>query len=71
MNTMFNRRELMTTSDIDRQSDIRRRLSAHHIDYVIKNPAASSLDPYRQQSAYIFFVKKSDYEEAMAVIQDK
>ena len=65
MITMFNRRELTTTYDIDKQSEIRKRRSAHQIDYVIENPSAPFLDPYRSRTEYKFYVKKCDYEDAL------
>ncbi len=70
MITIFNRRELIVTYDLNVQAEIRDKLALHKIDYVI-NPAQITLNINRCAAEYKFYVRKVDYEQALAVIYNK
>lgn len=81
MITVFNRRELIVTMDMKRQSDIRNILSDNHIDYVVKTTniqRASGVGGGRSHIGsiginqdylceYKIFVHKNDYGKAEAL----
>ncbi len=82
MMTLFNRRELIVTQSMKRQSEIRTRLAQNHIDYRLKTrgqddsfaradlrarTGSAGIDPEFQYT-YTFYVHKNDYEKAMYII---
>lgn len=76
MITLFNRRELTLVGDLERLSKIRQALASENIDYKIKfsTPAPGGGRYTRgtfggEVPAYIIYVKKSDYDNAMFVIR--
>lgn len=82
MVTIFNRKELFITYSMERQSEIRRRLSEHGVDYSIKYVSRSGKwDGIRTRAPfgtfgqdmdydteYIFYVRRKDYERACSMI---
>ena len=77
MITIFNRKELSLTFNMNQQGLIRERLKANNIDYrirVVSNGSSSRGRVYNHgghrnlDTQYIFYVKKKDYDEACAVI---
>ena len=86
MITIFNRKELCITYSIEEQARIRDLLSAHNMDYiftsfdsaslistVVQNSSCRSLPVMTadHQPRYKFYVKRSDYEEALAILHGK
>lgn len=83
MITVFNRRELIVTMDMKRQSDIRNILCDNHIDYVVKTTnlqRASGVGSGRSLAGsfginqdysceYKIFVHKNDYGKAENLIK--
>lgn len=84
MLTLFNRKELAVTYDINEQARVRTLLAGEGIDYSVKTVnrlSASSFSSgsrgrtgtYGQNTEamteYIIYVKKADYENAMKIIQ--
>ena len=83
MITVFNRKELMITTDMKRQSDIRNILANNHINYVIKttnlqNAPVTGANRGRTGSfginqnysyEYKIFVHKKDYDKAKLLIR--
>ncbi len=84
MITLFNRKELTVTYDINEQARVRTLLAGEGIDYSVKTVnrlSASSFSAgsrvrtgtYGQNTdamtEYIIYVKKADYENAMKIIQ--
>lgn len=79
MITIFNRRELIVTMDMKRQSDIRNILADNHIDYVVKTTNLQSASArshtgrfgINQDCSYEYkiFVHKNDYGKAEALIR--
>ncbi len=83
MITVFNRRELIVTMDMKRQSDIRNILCDNHIDYVVKTTnlqRASGVGSGRSLTGsfginqdysceYKIFVHKNDYGKAENLIR--
>ncbi len=79
MITIFNRRELIVTMDMKRQSDIRNVLADNHIDYVVKTTNLQSASArshtgrfgINQDYSYEYkiFVHKNDYGKAEALIR--
>lgn len=84
MITIFNRRLLITTMDMKRQSDMRYKLESANIDYIVrtKNLQSSELfgpgnrDRYgsigiNQNYSYEYkiYVHKNDYEKALQSIR--
>ena len=83
MLTVFNRKELIITLDMDQQADIRRILSENGIDYEVKttnlqNAAVVGSSRGRLGSfgidqdytyEYKFFVHRKDYDRAKRLIQ--
>ena len=83
MITIFNRKELMITTDMKRQSDIRNILANNHINYVIKttnlqNAPVAGANRGRTGSfginqdysyEYKIFVHKKDYGKAKLLIR--
>lgn len=81
MITIFNRKELTITNSIERQSEIRELLSGHNIDYKIRFIQRHSSAGGRARTEvltrnsaitnqYIFYVRKSDLENARFVLID-
>ncbi|MDP4133300.1 MAG: hypothetical protein Q8882_04730 [Bacillota bacterium] len=75
MITIFNRRLLLVTYDMKLQADVRTKLSDNNIDYVL-NPVPFSLvmGGYYGgglSAEYKFYVRKKDYDLAVAVINDR
>ncbi len=83
MITIFNRKELITTFSIEKQSEVRDILSANHIEYHVKTINRSSPSPmatgararmgtYGQSMSsmyeYVIYVKKQDFEQAVFLI---
>lgn len=79
MITVFNRKELFLTYDMQRQSEIRTLLQGHNIEYRVKVKNLLSPSPFSGSSRartgtfgvdltktyeYKIYVKKSDYERA-------
>ncbi len=86
MITIFNRKELLITYDMKKQSEVRTTLQNHNIKYdvKIKNLLSPSIFS-RSGRTYIgsrgvdltnsyeykIYVKKSDYEEAVVLLNEK
>ena len=82
MITIFNRREVCQTFDVNRLASVRQLLAANGIDYKIKSfnrdkqmfgdSARSRMGNVGINVAYgleyVVYVKKNDYEEAKALI---
>ena len=83
MITVFNRKELLMTYDMQRQSEIRNILRSQNIEYHVKvknllNPSPFSSNPRARTGSfginltktyeYKIYVKKSDYEQAKYLI---
>lgn len=84
MITLFNRKELMVTFDINEQARLRGILNAEGIDYSVKTVnrlSSSSLSAgsrvrtgtFGQNTdmmiEYVFYVKRAEYERALYLIQ--
>lgn len=84
MITIFNRKELFVTFDMQKQAEIRQILQAHGIDYQIKVTNRKSPSPIGAGSRartgtfgenlsianeYRIFVHKDDYEQAVYLMQ--
>lgn len=84
MITILNRKELISTFDMQKQSEIRSILSQNNIDYDIKTINRKSPSPMAAGSRartgtlgenlsfeyeYTVYVKKSDYDTACHLIQ--
>jgi len=84
MITVFNRKELTVTFDMNEQTRVRSILAGEDIDYSVKTVnrmSASSISAgsrsrtatYGQNTnamiEYIIYVKKADYEKALYLIQ--
>ena len=84
MITIFNRKELLITMDVSRQSDIRNVLSANDIDYSIKVTNLQSASVFENKRGrfgtfgvnqnysyeYKIYVHKKDFERACNLIKD-
>ena len=86
MITVFNRKELLLTHDIQKQGDVRAILQSNHIPYQVKvtnryspspfgnSPRARTgtfgADPARLYE-YKIYVKKADYEKAKFLLNTK
>ncbi|MBQ8663300.1 MAG: hypothetical protein IJ471_05535 [Eubacterium sp.] len=79
MITLFNRKELCTTFDLERQALIRDILAANKIDYKLKlaNPGRSHTRGHahstigmnlNRANQYTIYVKKDDFEKAKYLI---
>lgn len=86
MITIFNRKELLITYDMKKQSEVRTTLQNHNIKYDVKiNNLLSPSIFSRSGRTYIgsrgvdltksyeykIYVKKSDYEEAVVLLNEK
>ena len=84
MITIFNRKELTVTFDLNEQARVRTLLAAEGIDYSVKTVNRMSASPissgsrsrtgtYGQNTEamieYSIYVKKADYERAVKAIQ--
>lgn len=84
MITLFNRKELTVTFDMNEQARVRTLLAAEGINYSVKTVNRLSSSPFSAGSRartgtygqstdamteYIIYVKKADYERATKVIQ--
>ena len=84
MINFFNRKELISTFDLNEQAQIRNALSKSGIDYQIKTKDLTSPTPIstgtRERTGnfginqdftceYTFYVKKEDFEKALDVIK--
>ena len=84
MITIFNRKELLSTFDMQRQGAVRQLLGDKGIDYSVKvinrggpSPAGagnwmrtgSMGEKLSMEYEYIIYVNKSQYEEACAVLR--
>lgn len=83
MITIFNRKELLITMDMKRQSDVRDILSANNIKYIVKvtnlqkthaisnSRARSENFGIKQEYSYEYkiFVHKNDYDKAIGMIR--
>lgn len=85
MITIFNRKELISTFDMKKQSEVRELLAQKNIDYTIKTINRKSPSPIDAGSRartgtlgenldceyeYIIFVKKDDFEAARNIIRN-
>ncbi len=82
MITIFNRKELLITMDVNKQADVRTILSSNGIPYVIKTTnlqSAQSVGSRRGQFGsfgvnqafsyeYKIFVHKNDYDKAVSLL---
>lgn len=83
MITIFNRKELINTFSMSKQSEIRNLLRNNKIDYMIKTVNRKSPSPFSYSTRarigtlgentdlmyeYIIFVKKQDYEQACRLL---
>ena len=83
MITIFNRRELTITFDNKKQAKVRDLLAQNNVPYLIKvinRRAASAFgrgitgtfgENLNVTYEYVFYVKKSDYEQALAIINGR
>ena len=86
MITIFNRKELLITYDMKEQNEVRTILRDHHIKYDVKVKNLLSPSPFstsgrtyigsrgvdlKKSYEYKIYVKKSDYEEAMGLLNRK
>lgn len=84
MITIFNRKELFLTFDMQEQVRIRNILADNNIDYIIKTVNRMSPSPFAAGSRsrvgtfgqdisamykYVFYVHKEDYEKAKYLIR--
>jgi len=77
MITIFNRKEVFTTMDLNRQVDIRNILAANGIKYIVKvtnlqrNRGRTGSFGIQQNYAYIYkiYVHKKDHENALRLIR--
>ena len=83
MITIFNRKELLITMDQNRQADVRNKLSANNIPYVIKTTNLQSSQiagsnrgrlgtlgvDQNYSYEYKIYVHKKDYDKALGVIR--
>ena len=83
MITIFNRKELLVTMDMKRQSDIRDILSVNGIDYQVKTTNLETPTSFDRQRAnagslginqnysydYKIYVNKKDYDAASKLIR--
>ncbi len=84
MITIFNRKELTVTFDLNEQARVRTLLAAEGIDYSVKTVNRLSSSPFAAGSRvrtgtygqnteamteYIIYAKKADYERACRVIR--
>ncbi len=84
MITIFNRKELTVTYDMNEQARVRTLIAAEGIDYSVKTVNRLSASPisagsrnrtgtYGQNTEsmieYIIYVKKVDYERALRLLQ--
>ncbi len=86
MFTIFNRKELLLTFDLDHLSKARSKLRQNHIDYYVRtvnrNGGASGLGASRRATLttlgqktdytyeYHLYVHKKDFDDAMCAIHD-
>ncbi len=82
MVTIFNRRELLSTYDINRQADVRSMLAQNGIDYTVwtRTPHSASLGragrghvgtlgmDMKYYYEYKIYVHKKDYDRAIRLI---
>ncbi len=83
MITIFNRRELINTFSLPKQSEIRDILSNNKIEYIVRTVNRRSLSPFLPGTRgitgsfgekaelmyeYVIYVKKQDYEQACRLI---
>jgi len=79
MITIFNRRELLTTYEMNEQARVRELLSNNKIDYQVKtvNHMSSAIARSHMGSAgqkmehtyqYIIYVRKEEYDKAAKII---
>lgn len=86
MITIFNRKELLSTNEMQRQAQARQRLADSGIDYQVKVINRKSPSPLAAGSraytgtfgeklefayTYIIYVKRTDFSRARAVIEGK
>lgn len=86
MITIFNRKELLCTYDIQLQSDVRTILQQNNIDYSIRTVDRTSSSPFgagsRARSGtfcenrsleleYIIYVKREEYDGACGLIGNR
>lgn len=82
MITIFNRKELISTFDVQKQGNIRRVLAQNKIDYnvkVINRESPSSflsrgrtvIGTYggKSETEYVIYVRRIDFEKATAVVR--
>ena len=83
MITIFNRKELLITLDMKKQSEIREILSANNIEYVVKTTNLQSATVVGSQRAYTgnyginqdysyeykIYVRKKDFDKAVCLIK--
>ena len=85
MITIFNRKELLITDDMKKQSEVRTTLQNHNIKYDVKiknllSPSIFSRSgrtyigsrgvDLTKSYEYKIYVKKSDYEEAVVLLNE-
>lgn len=69
----WNRKELMITTDLNRQADICNALADHHIDYQVKvrdlvGKSSLGID-WKYSYEYRIYVRRKDYEKAKWLIR--
>ena len=84
MITLFNRKELAVTFDMNEQARVRALLAEKGIDYIVKTVNRLSASPFSAGSRvrtgtygqntdmmieYVIYVKRADYEKAEYLIQ--
>jgi hypothetical protein len=78
MITVFNRKELVTTYSMEEQANIREKLKSNKIDYRLKTINRNSKlrgniviigQNVKESYEYIFYVNKSDYDNAKFLIR--
>lgn len=85
MITLFNRKELTVTFDMNEQTRVRTILAGEGIEYSVKTVSRLSSSPFSAGSRvrtgtygqstdamteYIIYVKKADYEKATELIRE-
>ncbi|MBQ8798439.1 MAG: hypothetical protein IJZ55_02610 [Lachnospiraceae bacterium] len=84
MITLFNRKELTVTFDLNEQARIRKVLAEEGIDYTVKTVNRLNSSPFSSGSRvrtgtygqntevmieYIIYVKRAEYDRALCLIQ--
>lgn len=70
MITIFNRKELIMTYDMNIQSEIRNILASNNVDYFINVQNVYSVTSDLRSYEYKIYVRKKDYDKACYLIKD-